>query len=202
MGILSYIEAFIGRLLYNFKGLDAKLFIKSPSCQGFPNITVKSTETGETTGWMDVEESAWGEERFPSLTWSVDDATAQQKTVEYVMIVQDADVPIWIPITHGLYYGITQTSLQNSDFKPIASSTKGQLQNFKHGKNVRGTIYSAPKPILMHGTHRYFFQVIAVDTPLNLPPYISSGDVHNAIEGKVVAVGYWLGKYENTGQHS
>ena len=192
----------MGRLLYNFKGLDAKLFIKSTACEGCPNITVKSTETGETTAWMDVNETPWGEDRFPSLTWTVDDAAALQKTVEYIMIVEDVDVPIWFPALHGLFYGITQTSLQNSDLKPSASSTKGQLQKFRYGKNLLRTIYSGPRPLMMHGAHRYFYEVIAVNTPLNLPPNVSLKDVLDAVKGKVVAVGFWVGKYENTGQHS
>ena len=63
------------------------------------------------------------------------------------------------------------------------------------GKNDFGnTGYGGPCP--PGGTHRYFFRLYAVDAKLDLNGSATRADVLKAIEGRILAEGRLMGKYQ------
>ena len=65
------------------------------------------------------------------------------------------------------------------------------------GKNDYGDVgYGGPRP--PSGTHRYFFNVYALDTPLSLQPGASAAEVEQAMETHVLENSEMMGKFSAT----
>ncbi|KAJ7308514.1 hypothetical protein DFH08DRAFT_719746 [Mycena albidolilacea] len=64
--------------------------------------------------------------------------------------------------------------------------------------STRCTVYS-PRPLMNHGPHRYFYEVIALGEPLD-PKLLNSKStreqIADAIVGQVLGWGMWVGSYE------
>lgn len=197
MGIVDTIEGALGRLLSSFKGHDDKLFSKRPAFSNFPEPTfdMHSSELGASGSSMNAS--------FPPLEWSSPPAD----TKELILVVEDPDVPIPFAITHALFYSIpaSVTSIQPSDarFKEGKESTKELAGPMKLGKNIRGTIFEAPRPPINHGAHRYIFQLVALSealdyTKMSSPP--SKAEIGDAVNEKITGWAQWIGMYERKPQ--
>ena len=68
------------------------------------------------------------------------------------------------------------------------------------GKNsFFGSGWLPPDPPKGHGTHRYCFQVFALDAPAPLDEGAGRGAVVEALRGHVLAKGLLIGTYERVG---
>lgn len=202
MGFLDYIEYSASWIFINAKGHDAGLFTKGPAFKDFPNPTfdLESPEIGPSNSHMKHEHTEWGSRKLPELKWAQPSPDVKQ----YVLIVEDPDAPFKDPGTHGLYYAIpanvtqiTDADLEVLDGKSIQKKLKGPL---KLGKNRRGTVYTGARPLLGHGPHRYFYELIALKEPVDekgLRPVPTKDELAAAIVGKVAGWGLWVGIYEN-----
>jgi phosphatidylethanolamine-binding protein (PEBP) family uncharacterized protein len=148
---------------------------------------------------MKLEHSEWGSRRFPELKW----ASPPPEVKQYLLLCEDPDAPFKIPGTHGIYHSIPPSvnSISASDFELIDETAvdkklKGPL---KLGKNRRGTVYTGPRPLLGHGPHRYFYELIALKEPVDekkLSAVPTKDELSIEITGKVVGWGVWVGVYE------
>lgn len=203
---LERVENALGGAFASYRGHDDKLFVRS---QGFkthpePTITVTSPECGESNSQLHLHHTPLSENRFPDLNWSPrasTDGNSHSAIAEYLIIVEDPDAPLPMPITHGIYYAIppTKTQLTSADFAAVSGSRNDLHGGFKYGLNRRKIIWSGPKPVLGHGQHRYMFQVVGLSSRIeredssNIP---TRAELEKAVEGKVVAWGMWVGTYE------
>lgn len=155
---------------------------------------------------MRLEHTQLGKEeknRFPELEWSPPAAIATE-IKEYLLIVEDVDVPLPLVSHHGVYHGIppTKTHVISTDFvlEDGAQNSKTALRGgFKLGLNMRGSPYGGPRPPLGHGPHRYFYQVIALKDSMDatkLSAMATRKELAAGIVGKVAAWGVWIGVYE------
>ncbi len=215
MGILRYIEYFLARLFLNAKGKDAKLFTRSPLFANIPNnITVTSPSLGTSPAHLSTEHSQFGTLEFPDLSWSLsssDGEVGMDDVKEWFLIVEDPDAPLPIVPNHGMYYAIPaqKTSVSAEDFTVDSSKSSRDSDapeakrlggGFLAGKNLRGTVYSGPRPPVGHGEHRYFFQVVALRERLDLQkmkPVATREEVLREMEGRVCGWGEWIGVWEN-----
>ncbi len=188
-------------MLFNVKGHDEKLFTKGPAFASFPEPTfeVDSPDCGPSNSIMKLEYSQLSEDRFPVLKWS----TPSQDVKEYVLVVEDADVPLPFTPTHGLYYSIpaATTRITNSDVRAVDPAGKEKVLKggFKLGKNLRTTYYDGPRPVLGHGPHRYFYQLVALKEPVDfekLSATATKKELAEEIVGKVAGWGVWIGIFE------
>ncbi|MCJ1295341.1 hypothetical protein MMC34_006903 [Xylographa carneopallida] len=205
MAILDYIEAILSWLLANQKGRHPKLFTKGPAFADVPEPTfvVDSPDCGPSGSYMRPENTQIGEDRFPELSWTVSPAGVK----EYLIVIEDPDAPLPTPATHALLYAIPSQASRiiASDIKPVLGSEKERaLQGgFKYGKNLRGTIYGGPKPLLNHGPHDYYYQVIALKEPVDatkMSAIPTKSELAAGIVGKVAGWGAWVGKFERKWQ--
>ena len=70
---------------------------------------------------------------------------------------------------------------------------------FRLGKNIRGTVYSGPRPVMGHGAHRYYYQLIALKEPVdveNMSAMATKKELSEEIVGKVAGWGVWIGIFE------
>ena len=199
--VLSLIEYGLGRLLFNIKAHDDKLFTKGPAFASVhdPTFEVNSPDCGPSESIMKIEYTEFGEDRFPELKWS----TPSAEVKEYLLVIEDADVPLPFTPTHGLFYAIpaTTTMITSSDVRPIDQVGKGKTLKggFMLGKNLRGTCYNGPRPLMGHGAHRYFFQLIALKEPVELgklSAIATKKELAEEVVGKVAGWGVWIGIHE------
>ena len=128
----------------------------------------------------------------PPLSWS----TLPEETVSLAVICEDPDARgpeegfiHWIlfdvpPTIQGLPEGITPASLERQ--------VPGALQGVNTFGNVR---YDGPAPPPGDGSHRYQFQVYALDRWLDLRPGVTILAVLDVMEGHIVGKGELVGLY-------
>ena len=205
----AYLEYAIGRLTSSFKFHDVKLFTRGPAFTDFPKPTLEIScpECGPSGSTMKLEHTQVGEKernRFPELIWS-----RVEGAKEYILLCEDADAPIPIAILHGLYYTIpaTTTAVTAGDIDLVegehreAKNGNGLMVKggFRYLKNIWGNHYEGPRPILGHGPHRYFYQLVALKEPLELEklgPQLTKSGLAAATVNNVVGWGEWVGVYE------
>ncbi|CAF1663271.1 unnamed protein product, partial [Didymodactylos carnosus] len=163
------------------------------------SIIIKCTEQldGASTNNLKKKHTPFGENEIPSLAWTVSEEDVH-KIKEFALIVQDADVPMPSPILHGLYYSIPSScrSLTHSDLLSIKNDDNEAGSGMKYGLNFRKNLYSGARPIVNHGQHRYFYQLVGLERPVGLPGGVSLPQLINAMQGKIIAYGVWIGVYE------
>ncbi len=104
-------------------------------------------------------------------------------TASLVLVVEDPDAPggTW---DHWTVYDITPTSALPEGAEPDGTP----------GTNSWGrTGYGGPCP--PHGTHRYVFRLLALDTRLGLAPGATKAAVLDAAAGHVLAEATLVGHY-------
>lgn len=153
---------------------------------------------------MLVEHTQIGENRFPELEWKFTDLSEVAKVRSWVVVVEDADAPLPSPIVHGIYYGIpaSKISLGPADFV-VKKGTKWTVEgDFFYGLNRRQTVYSGPRPIMGHGVHRYFYQVIGVgegfeaEKARGLEAGVGKEYILKELEKTAICWGEWVGSFE------
>ncbi|KAI0180370.1 hypothetical protein GGR52DRAFT_588010 [Hypoxylon sp. FL1284] len=183
------IEVTLSWLFKNAKGRDAKSFYTGPGfadVQYNQEIIVTAPEIGPTNSKLGVEYTHDGEGKFPALRWEAP-AHIAGEVKEWLLVSEDPDAPLSTPICHGIYTGIppTKTSVDAKDFE-VEDSSKALLKGgFHYGRSRNGSVYIAPRPLLNHGPHRYFFEVIALNEPLD-PSLLSASATREQIGEAIV----------------
>ena len=126
----------------------------------------------------------------PAIAWSGAPATTQS----YAIIFHDPD-----PVLGG---SATNDVLHWAIFD-IPGTAKGLPEGVKNGVQADGSTHInniAGNPIYMgpcappgHGDHHYTFEVYALNAKLGLPASTSRADLMNAMNGKVIAKGVYIG---------
>ncbi|KAI4175635.1 MAG: hypothetical protein LQ343_001506 [Gyalolechia ehrenbergii] len=201
----AHIENAIGSyVLHSLRGRDAKLFTKSAAFATISaTLDVTSSECGVSGSSLHVAHTPLAENRFPELSWQQPPATANENgpaIKEYVVVVEDPDAPLPNPVVHGLYYAIpgSKTALSPRDFE-VGQGAKGYLHGgFRYGLNRPKCVWSGARPVLGHGVHRYFFQVVGLSKSLELGDreVVTKKVLQDKVDGKVVAWGVWVGTFE------
>ncbi|KAJ5606203.1 PEBP-like protein [Penicillium lagena] len=194
------IERAVAWLLQNRRGHDAGLFHKSAPFSNLPDQTiVLECNLGPSGSKIPPKYGFFQEGLFPTLQWP-----AQDGVVQYLLVIEDPDAPLADPVVHGLYYEIPagKTRLTNEDFEMIGDKGAFTLSGgFKYGLNRRQTVYIAPRGLLGHGPHRYFYQLVALGEEIDrskLSALASKEEIIRQIEGKVISWGVWQGIWERT----
>jgi len=117
-------------------------------------------------------------------------------TRSLVIVMEDPDVPMpqlpLFTVTHWIVFNIPPEVPSVPEAVPASARLEGGVlqgisTNRKHG-------YLAPCPIA--GTHRYCFQVYAIDTVLEIElEKATKKNILKAIEGHILARGLLIGRY-------
>jgi len=153
---MDYVERTLSYLTKNQRGRDAKLFSKRPAFESFsePTITVTSPDCGPTGSLFSVDHTADGKALIPTISWSLPESIPASSVAEYLVVIEDADVPLPSPVFHAGYYSIlaTKTEISQADLEKVGK--QNELKGgFKYAKNLRSVVYVPPRPLRGHGPH-------------------------------------------------
>jgi len=128
----------------------------------------------------------------PAVSWT----GAPPTTQSYVLIFHDPD-----PVLNG---SATNDVLHWAIFD-IPGDAKGLPEGVKSGDQADGSkqignitgmpTYLGPCPPPGHGDHHYTFEIYGLNAKLGLPASTSRQDLLNAMNGKVVAKGVYIGMF-------
>jgi hypothetical protein len=129
--------------------------------------------------------------RSPPLQW-----TDVEGVQTWALIVEDPDAPREEPFVHWMIWNIPGhlTAL------PEGLANLNRLvspQDAVQGLNdMKSHGWFGPKPPPGHGVHHYYFQLFAVDGPLELDPDVDLRTLVDALKGRVIAQGQLVGTFE------
>jgi len=130
-----------------------------------------------------------GENISPPLAWT----QPPPGTVSIAVICDDPDAPrgTW---THWLAWNIPPEAVGLPEAVP-AQIDPDALRGGIQGTNDSGGLgYSGPMPP-PGPVHHYRFRILALDTPLNLPPRVRRKSIDMATEGHVLGSAILVGTY-------
>lgn len=135
-----------------------------------------------------------GDNISPQLSWS----GLPRQARELVLVCEDPDAPALSPFIHWIVRGIPpELGHLPEGLPPVAvpPTIAGVVQ---HQNSARRVGYFGPRPPPGHGVHHYYFQLFALDHPVDLPEAPTRDDLIHAMTGHLVAHGHHVGTYERT----
>ncbi|KAB5570285.1 phosphatidylethanolamine-binding protein [Coniochaeta sp. 2T2.1] len=197
----AYIEVTLSWLFKNQKGRDAKSFYTHSAFDNHKDQTIEITspDLGSSPAALSVEYTYDGVGKIPSLKWKAPTEMVGE-VKEWLLVCEDPDAPLPTPIAHGIYMGIPpdKTSVENADFE-VQDASQCLVKGGFHYQPRRGKVYIPPRPLMNHGPHRYFWQIVALSEPLD-KEFVKSKptkeQIAEAINGKVLSWGLWIGACE------
>ena len=154
---------------------------------GFALSEMTLTSTAfDAGGPIPKKHTGEAEDVSPALSWT----GVPSGTRSFALICHDPDAPLVKPGTYGFVhwavYGIPGS----------ATSLAEGSGDFVQGNNDFGNSgYGGPMPPPGHGTHHYFFWLLALDAEPDLPPGLTMWKLLERIEPNVIAMNRLVGTY-------
>ncbi len=147
-------------------------------------ITSSAFEEG---GQIPSKHTGEGEDSSPPLVWS----DVPEGTRSFAVICHDPDAPVVAAggygFIHWVLYNVPGTATGLSE-----GSTEGVTGPTDFGKLG----YGGPMPPNGHGTHRYFFSLLALDREPDLGPGLTLRELLETIEPDLLGMNRLMGTYE------
>lgn len=144
---------------------------------------------------MPIKHSEYADGVSPALSW-----TAVPGAKSYAIVMEDPDAKPITPFVHWVAWNIPASVTQLPEGlqeQPRLTHPEGLMQ----GRTSRGSVgYYGPRPPVGDPPHHYHFQVLALDTMLDLPFGATRDEVLAAARGHVIAKGELVGLYQQTVQ--
>ena len=140
----------------------------------------------EQGGRIPARHTGEAEDVSPALAWS----DVPEGTKSFAVICHDPDAPLIKPGTYGfvhwVLYGIPGSAAE------LAEGVGEYVQGVNDFGNAG---YGGPMPPEGHGTHHYFFWLLALDAELDLPSGLTMWDLLQRIEPNVIGMNRLVGTY-------
>lgn len=142
-------------------------------------------------GRIEDRYSAYHDNISPPLSW-----TGVEGAQAYALVVEDPDAPREEPFLHWAIWNIpAETTALPEGIANTAhpASPQGLVQ----GKNDNGSHgWFGPRPPKGHGVHHYYFQLFALDAPLEMEADTPLRELVNALKAHTLAEAQLIGTYE------
>lgn len=154
---------------------------------GFALSAMTLTSTAfEQGGPVPARHTGEGDDVSPALAWSA----VPDGTKSFAVICHDPDAPLIKPGTYGfvhwVLYGIPGAA------RELAEGVGEYVQGVNDFGNAG---YGGPMPPEGHGTHRYYFWLLALDTEPDLPSGLTMWELLERIEPSVIGMNRLVGTY-------
>ena len=180
------------------------LFLAVAACSGAEEPTLKQELTEFTvsltsdafidgTG-IPSKYTCRGANVSPPLSWS----GIPEGAKSLALIVDDADAEDGVPSPHWVLFSLPADVVGLPDGVPATASTP---EGGTNGTNAFDSLgYSGPCPRGGGPTHRYVFNLYALDNDPGLQSSATKADLFKAIDGHILAAGRLTGTYKRTFQ--
>ncbi len=122
----------------------------------------------------------------PALAWT----DPPEGTQGYALICHDPDAPLIKPGTYGYVHWVLYNMPAGiSELPEGVTGYTGGMNDFGN------TEYGGPMPPEGHGTHRYFFWLFALSSPIEFPAGLSMWQLLEKIEPDVLGMNRLMGTY-------
>ncbi|KAH8816094.1 phosphatidylethanolamine-binding protein [Xylogone sp. PMI_703] len=209
---MALLERTISLLLKNVRNHDSGLFTRSPAFSSFlnPTITITSPDCGPSntnnddnnTTLLDIDHTQDGKDLLPTLHWTIPSTITESSIQSFLLIIEDADAPLWKPILHAGFFNIPSSvrefgeeDLLRDTWDESGNTADGKVAHeVGYAKTMRGKVYAGPRPLRGHGRHRYFFQVVALGGKVQLGRAPKREEILEEVERRgVLGWGEWVG---------
>ena len=128
-----------------------------------------------------------GADVSPALSWR----GAPSATKSYALVCHDPDAPLLADGTYGYVHWLLY------NIPASVSALPEDCSDFTAGLNhFDRRDYGGPMPPEGHGTHNYFFWLLALDKDLGLPAGLTMTELLSAAEPHLLAMNRLVGTYK------
>lgn len=131
--------------------------------------------------------SGEGDDVSPPLAW----LGAPEGTRAFALICHDPDAPLVSPGTYGFVHWVLY-NIPGS----VTELAEGTSEHTAGVNNFDSSGYGGPMPPEGHGSHHYFFWILALDEELDLPPGLSLWTLLEKVEPHVIGMNRLVGTYK------
>jgi Raf kinase inhibitor-like YbhB/YbcL family protein len=145
----------------------------------------------EADGRLPDRYTAYYANTSPPLRWS-----GLAEAQAWAIIVEDPDAPQEEPFVHWMIWNIAGelTAVPEGIGNAARPITP---QNAIQGRNSHGSHgWFGPRPPAGHGVHRYYFQVFALNGPIDMGADTPLVELLNALKARTLATGEMMATYE------
>lgn len=140
----------------------------------------------EDGGPIPTRHTGEGDDVSPALSWS----NVPEGTKQFALICHDPDAPLIKPGSYGFVHWVLYNIPGSAD-----SLDEGTADYMSGVNDFGNAAYGGPMPPEGHGTHHYFFWLLALGAQAKLPAGLSMWDLLTRIEPEVIAMNRLLGTY-------
>jgi Raf kinase inhibitor-like YbhB/YbcL family protein len=142
-------------------------------------------------GRIPAKHTADGDQSSPPLAW----LNVPQKAQALALLVEDPDASSPQPFVHWVAYNIA-AGLEGLPEGIAVGDRPSRPAGMRQGSNGRSTLgWVGCAPPAGTGSHRYHFELFALDTLLELPDGATRSDLAKAMRGHLLATGELVGTY-------
>ncbi len=182
----------LGRILRGVRAGTDGLLCNAPEVASAPARIRLTSSAFDNGGAIPSHYCGEGVDRSPPLAWT----GVPAQTQSLVLLMEDADVPWPRPLVHALVFGIAPR-VHALPEGALARQPPADAPALVFGYNSLGKRrYLAPAALPGHGPHRYYFQLLALDIPLNFRCAVRRREALAALKGHILARGSLMGTFE------
>ncbi len=141
----------------------------------------------EPNGRIPAKHTGEGENVSPALAWE----NPPDGTRSFAVICHDPDAPL---VSANGTYGFVHWALYNIP-AAIRSLDEGTREHTAGVNDMKKTGYGGPMPPEGHGSHRYYFWIIALNEETRLEPGLSMWELLERIEPNIIGMNRLVGTY-------
>lgn len=154
---------------------------------GFALSDMRLTSTAfKHHGPIPKKHTGTGEDISPPLAWD----GAPQDTAAYALICHDPDAPLVNPGNYGFVHWVLYNIPGTATGLP-----EGVREHTAGVNNFDRPGYGGPMPPEGHGTHHYFFWLLALDQDLGLKSGLTMWELFEKIEAHVIGMNRLVGTF-------
>jgi Raf kinase inhibitor-like YbhB/YbcL family protein len=157
---------------------EAMIKITSDAFQDGQPIPIKYTRDGQNVS--------------PPLRWE----NVPPGTRELAIVVEDPDAPKPQPFVHWVAFKIPPNAGGLPEGVPQKPVSDKPVRIAQGENDFHDVGYDGPEPPTGDGAHRYFFEVYALDTPLEIEPQQDAQALVASMAGHIIDQGKLMGIYE------
>jgi Raf kinase inhibitor-like YbhB/YbcL family protein len=154
-----------------------------------PSLMNLSSNTFVPSGAIPKRATMEGENLSPHLKWT----SVPEGTKSFALFCHDPDAPLAMPgcygFVHWVLYNLPASIIELAEGAAATQGTQG-LNDFGEAG------YGGPMPPPGHGTHHYFFVLMALDKALDLKPNLTLWQLMSSVESHVIGMNRLMGTYQ------